>query len=127
MSLEIIQSAFEDVKECVERAIEWPAEITETGDFTNSTHGMLVLDAVSMRLQVIGEMLKNIAKRDKEFLNRYPQIEWAEIIKLRDIISHHYREVNAEIVFNICKNDLPPLQKVVDKILNDINTQLKND
>lgn len=60
MSLEIIQSAFEDIKECVERVNEWSAQITKAEDFVISSQGMLILDAVTMRLQVIGEMLKNI-------------------------------------------------------------------
>lgn len=75
MSLEVIQSAFEDIKECIERVNEWSAAINKADDFTLSTEGMLRLDAVSMRLQVIGEMLKNIDKRDKNFLKKYPEIE----------------------------------------------------
>ena len=127
MSLEIIQSAFEDIKECVERVKNWSSKIAGADDFLISAHGMLTLDAVTMRLQIIGEMLKNVDKRDKEFLKKYPGIEWQEIMKLRDIISHHYREVNAEIVFKICKNDIPLLEIAVDQILIDINKQLKTD
>lgn len=45
-------------------------------------------------------------------------------MKMRDIISHHYREVNAEIVFKICKDDIPLLDKKVGQILLDLEKQL---
>ena len=42
-------------------------------------------------------------------------------MKLRDIISHHYKELNAETVFYACKEDLPILEKVIDRIIKDLN------
>lgn len=74
-----------------------------------------------MRLQTIGESLKNVEKRNKDFLSKYPEIEWKEIMKLRDIISHHYKELNADTVFYACKEDLPILEKVIDRIIKDLN------
>ena len=126
MSLEIIESTFEDIEESVDLIVEWTSEINEAGHFTNGTQGMMKLDAVAMRLQVIGELLKNVNKRDKEFLIKYPGVEWAEAMKLRDIISHHYSELNADIIFKICKNDIPQLKKVVVDILNDLKKLLNS-
>ena len=42
--------------------------ITSSDDFMYSKEGLTNLDAISMRLQSIGEALKNIDKRDREFL-----------------------------------------------------------
>jgi len=42
--------------------------IASSDDFLYSEEGMTNLDAISMRLQSIGEALKNIDKRDREFL-----------------------------------------------------------
>lgn len=63
--------------------------------------GLTMLDASAMRLQAIGETIKNISKKHSELLNQYPGIEWNEIIKMRDLISHHYDDVDNEEVFNI--------------------------
>lgn len=41
--------------------------ISNSDDFLNSDEGMTRLDAISMRLQSIGEALKNIDKRDITF------------------------------------------------------------
>lgn len=40
-------------------------------------------------------------------LDKYPAIEWKKIMGMRDILSHHYFDIDAEIVFtfvmNICQ------------------------
>ncbi|MBW2671274.1 MAG: DUF86 domain-containing protein, partial [Deltaproteobacteria bacterium] len=47
-----------------------------------------------MRLQVVGELLKKINKVDNSILKNYTEIEWNKIMKLRDIVSHHYEKVD---------------------------------
>ena len=66
------------------------SKINSADDFVSSEGGVLILDAIAMRLQVIGELLKKISKIDKSFLELYPEIEWDKIMRLRDIVSHHY-------------------------------------
>ena len=46
------------------------ANIGEPQDFTSTSDGVTLLDAISMRLQVIGESVKRIQKKDPSFLNR---------------------------------------------------------
>jgi len=41
-----------------------------------------------MRLQIVGELLKKVQKLDPFVFEKYPEIEWQNIMKLRDIISH---------------------------------------
>lgn len=36
-------------------------------------------------------------------------IEWNKIARFRDLVSHHYEQVDYEIVYDICKNHLPKL------------------
>jgi len=50
-------------------------------------------------------------------LEEYPEIEWDKIIKLREIISHHYEMVDHEINFDICKNHIPILKSTIEKII----------
>ena len=70
-----------------------------------------------MRLQIVGENVKNLASLDPELLQKYPEIEWDKIMRLRDIISHHYDVLDHEIIFNACKENLPELQKVIERML----------
>jgi len=43
---------------------------------------------------------------------------------MRDIISHHYFDVDAEIIYEVCKNKIPELKETIDQILTDIEKQL---
>ena len=86
-------------------------------EFISSPDGVLILDAISMRLQVIGELTRKIYKTEASLLEKYPGIEWNKIIKLREIISHHYEIVDHEIIFDICKNHVPILKSIIQQII----------
>ena len=92
-------------------------KISHPDDLVSSESGVIILDAIAMRLQVIGELLKKINKKDHSFLKGYPEIQWSNIMRLRDIVSHHYETVDHEIIFDICKNHLPKLQSTIQKML----------
>jgi len=71
-----------------------------------------------MRLQAIGEALKQIDKRDKNFLEKVEdRFYWSKIIKTRDLLSHHYIEIDADIIYQICKYKLDELEDNVNKLL----------
>lgn len=93
------------------------SKIESADRFVTSPEGMLLLDAVSMRLQIIGELIKKIHKIEPLLLEKYPEIEWSKIIKLREIISHHYESVDHEIIYDICKNHIPRLKSTAYKII----------
>ena len=78
------------------------SKINSADDLVSGAGGVLILDAIAMRLQVVGELLKKISKMDKSLLENYPEIEWDKIMRLRDIVSHHYEKVDHEIIFDIC-------------------------
>jgi len=107
-SLKLIKRRFKDIK---------------TGDnFLDNDDGIDKLDAISMRLQSIGEALKNLDKREKELLlSVADKSYWSEIIKARDFISHHYVDIDAEIVFDICDGELEELEQNILKLKNLIN------
>ena len=75
MSLEIILSLFEDIKEAIELINQRAEDIDSPADFLGDNDGLTKLDAISMRLQVIGESLKKVDRVDAYFLNKYPEIE----------------------------------------------------
>ena len=76
------------------------------------------LDSICMQLIVIGESIKNLDKvTEKTLLLKYPEIEWKKIMDLRDIITHHYVDINADAIFDVCQNKIRPLFKTINKIL----------
>jgi uncharacterized protein with HEPN domain len=90
-------------------------------DFTTSPSGMEKLDSICMQLIVIGEGLKNFDKvTENAILPQYPQIEWKKVKGLRDIISHHYVDINAEAIFEICSNKIKPLSETIHAMMTDL-------
>jgi len=93
------------------------SKIAESEDFVSTSDGVTFLDAISMRLQVIGESVKRIQKKDLSLLNRYTEIEWDKIARFSDLVSHHYEDVDHEIVYDICQNHIPRLKNVIEKMI----------
>lgn len=102
--------------------------ILTADDFFASENGSEKLDATLMRLQAIGEAVKNLKKRHPELMEKYKEsFYWSEIIKLREVISHHYVNTDTDVVFAIVKNgELDTLGCLIDKILQDISKQTKD-
>jgi len=106
-SAETIMARFEPVK--------------EISGFTGSSTGMEKIDSICMLLIVIGESLKNLDKiTERRLLPCYPEVDWKKAIKMRDVITHHYADVNAEAVFNTCKEKIPDLITTINKMLQDM-------
>ena len=40
---------------------------------------------------------------------------------VRDFIVHHYFEVDADVIFDICKNDVPVLSSVISQMMEDLH------
>jgi uncharacterized protein with HEPN domain len=89
-------------------------------DFYTET-GTDRLDAITMMLITIGESFKKIDKEtDRQFLTRYPQIDWKGVKGIRNILVHDYFNIDAEEIFDVCQNDIPPLLEVVEKMITEV-------
>jgi uncharacterized protein with HEPN domain len=108
---------FDSILEAILLIDERFSEVNKPEDFVSSAHGVVILDSIAMRLQVIGELVKKIEKSDRAILDSFPEIEWDLIIRLRDIISHHYAVIDHEIIYDICEKHIPALKTTVLNIL----------
>ncbi len=80
-----------------------------------------------MRLVAIGEGFKNIDKlTDKKLLPNYPTINWKGVKGVRDILSHHYFDMDAETIFTICNEHLEELSEVTKKMTIDVKSEIEN-
>ena len=81
----------------------------------SSDDGLDRLDAICMQLIALGESVKNLDKvTEGQLLPRYPAIEWKRIMGMRDVISHHYFDIDAEMVFGACQKHIPALTQQVE-------------
>lgn len=97
------------------------ASIRSSEDFVSSEAGLEKLDAICMQLIAIGESIKQVDRLTAStLLPRYPQIEWKRIMGMRDILSHHYFDVDAEVVYSVCAHHIAALTTILERILVDI-------
>jgi uncharacterized protein with HEPN domain len=92
-------------------------------DFCDTKEGQEKLDGICMKLIAVGESLKNIDKiTDKTLLEKYPTIEWKKIKGIRDFISHHYFDLDADVIFDICQNEISKLLLVLKEMKKDLSS-----
>ena len=91
-------------------------------DFFDTEEGQEKLDSICMKLIAVGESLKNIDKMtNNELLNKYDYISWKDIKGIRDILSHHYFDLDASVIFNICQEHIDEVVKTIKVIIKDLN------
>jgi uncharacterized protein with HEPN domain len=121
-------SDIELVKEILGQIL-WSAEtiarrfepITSPQDFTVSEAGLEKLDAICMQLIAIGESVKHLDKvTEGELLSHYPQVEWKRVMGMRDVLSHHYFDIDAEAVYAVCDIHIGKLAQTVRHMLTDL-------
>jgi uncharacterized protein with HEPN domain len=97
------------------RLLERTVQVRSADDFRLSPWGMEKLDAACMILIAVGESVKTLDKlTNKQLLPTYPSIDWKGVMGMRDVIAHHYFDVDADAVFSIIKEDIPPLKAAID-------------
>jgi len=114
----MVLSTLEDIKLSIELILKRFESINDSDAFLADENGLEKLDSISMRLIAIGEGFKNIDKlTDKKLLVQYPGIAWKNVKGVRDILSHHYFDLDAETIFDICENHLNELLEATKKMI----------
>ena len=104
--IEILDQIIDAIETVKERCVFAKCE----DDFTYTKEGQEKLDSICMKLIAVGESLKKIDFiTDKALLEKYPQVEWRKIKGIRDFISHHYFDLDAEVIFSICQKNIDDL------------------
>ena len=52
-----------------------------------------------------------------EFREEYDEIEWKQLIGLRNIIAHNYENSIDDIIWEIIHDDVPEIREYLEKIL----------
>lgn len=119
---EMILSTLEDIKFSLELIQKRAKNIDSSDDFLKDENGLQKLDSIAMRLSAIGEGFKNIDKlSNNQLLIQYPNIPWKNVKGIRDILSHHYFDLDAEVIFNICKKEVNELLETTTLMMKDLN------
>ena len=96
------------------KSIELIEGYTHKVTFDNFKSSRITQDAVSKRVEEIGE---NIRKIPSETKKKYSKVEWSAFIETRNFLTHVYQLVNLQKLWNIIKFDLPILKSQVKEIM----------
>jgi uncharacterized protein with HEPN domain len=99
-----------DIRDSCKKVLKYTTGMT----YKDFAHDDLHFDAVLRNLEIIGEAVKNISQETRQ---KYPNVKWPKIAGFRDIVAHQYFGVNDETVWDIVKNEIPPLLAIVELIL----------
>ena len=124
--LEIVIDLLHKLQEALNKIQVRMQAVKSVSDLTDSAKGVEKLDLLCMPLIVIGELVKKIDKlTDQSLLKNYPAIPWAEIKGMRNIVVHDYFNIDAEEIFNTCKEDIPRLSQTVGILISDLEKKQK--
>ena len=103
-----------DIAHYAAKAEEFVAGLDYEQFVANEEKGLAVLHA----LQIIGEAAAHVPDSIKQ---RYPEIPWADVVGMRNLIVHGYYRMDMEIVWKTIHQDLPPLRDAVARIRENLN------
>ena len=118
---ELLYYSLKRIATTIERIIKNSKEIDNSEYYLLSSSGMERLESTCMLILAIGESVKGIDKMtNKQLLVNYPEVDWKGVMGIRDIIAHHYFDLDESIVFDVVKNKLPGLLATINKIIDDL-------
>lgn len=108
-------ATLKQIRQAIEQLQEWNAAKTSSDDYLTSPEGMKDLAASCMLIEAVGEGFKNIDKLTAgTLLPLRPEYPWKEVKGIRDKIAHGYFDIDADIIFESVKYDLPELLPAID-------------
>lgn len=94
------EDRFADILNAIDRCQEYE-QYLHSDEF-----GSMAYDAVLRNLGVIGEAVRALPPKTRDAM---PDIPWASIAGLRNIVVHEYFRVNPDLILDIVDHQLGPL------------------
>lgn len=118
---EILLYTLSQIETTIERILNNSINIDNPDYYLLSPAGMERLESTCMLLLAIGESIKGIDKMtSKKLLCNYPETDWKGAMGIRDIIAHHYFDIDESIVYSVVKEKLPDMLETIKRIIKDI-------
>jgi uncharacterized protein with HEPN domain len=124
---ELIIDIIDDMIDAATKVDNRCQKVDCSDDFLKNEEYQIILDSICMQLIAIGEATKEIDKlTNKTLFQNYRQVEWKRVAGIRDILSHHYFDLNAEIVFSVCENHIATLKNTLLEIKSDLVNEIRD-
>jgi uncharacterized protein with HEPN domain len=117
MKPERVEDYLKHIAEAIERATRYLQSVSDLAELEKNTQ---VQDAVVRNIEVIGEAVNNIQRTAPDFIRQHPELPWAQMRAMRNVMIHEYFFVDLGTVWTTVKDDLPKLKQQVDRLLIDL-------
>jgi len=101
-----VDERFDDILAAIERCRRYRVHLSNEND----EHAAMAFDATLRNLAVIGEAVRSLPE---EATRAMPDIPWASIAGLRNIVVHEYFRVDYTAIIDIVDNYLTDLAKAI--------------
>lgn len=95
------EERFADIIDAIDRCQQYAPYLR------SQEHAAMAYDAVLRNLAVIGEAVRSLSPETR---TRIPDVPWAAIAGLRNVVVHEYFRINPDLVLDIVDNQLSPLK-----------------
>lgn len=116
--LRVIEDTLKQIRDSISNLEEWNKSYHDVSELLSSPDGMKTLAADCMLIEAIGEGIKRIDEHtnQKLFVHR-PEIPWHAVKGMRNHIAHGYFDINSDLVWDVVKNNIPPLRDAIDYLI----------
>jgi uncharacterized protein with HEPN domain len=83
-------------------------------DFEDFISNSMMRFACIKQMEIIGEASNHISDETK---NSFSSIQWAQIVGMRNVLVHEYFGIDATLVWDIIKHDIPELKTKIQIVL----------
>jgi uncharacterized protein with HEPN domain len=91
-----------------------------SSDFTEFMNNSMMRFACIKQMEIIGEASNHISE---EIKSNFTDIEWAQIVGMRNVFVHEYFGVDTNLVWEIIKNDIPDLKEKISVVVSSLETK----
>ena len=89
----------------------------ENRNFDDFLNDSMFRFACIKQLEIIGEASNHISAESKE---KYSEIEWQQIVGMRNLFIHEYFGIDLNVAWDIIENDLPSLKQALVSIFENL-------
>jgi len=107
-----------DIRDAIRRIRRY----TKGKSLTGFERNELTRDAVERCIEIISEASRRLPAAMK---GKHPEIPWEKVAAIGNVFRHEYDEISPPLVWQVVKDHLPALGRVVETMIRDIRKRRK--